>query len=159
MGDFPEELQFTHDVEDAFDPQAGADRRNGLSGEHADEVIIPPTAGDAPDAGSFHGRYETYPANVISYNEADNTYSVDENNDAASVYTFDNPDYNFRQFRSNLVIRWEYLPGSTLFLVWSQGRTSSATNGIYSYGRDMKDLFTVQPHNVFLIKLSYWLPL
>ncbi len=112
-----------------------------------------------PDAGSFHDRYETYPANVISYNEADNTYSVDENLDASSVYTFDNPNYNFRQFRSNLVIRWEYLPGSTLFLVWSQGRTSSATNGIYSYGRDMKDLFTVQPHNVFLIKLSYWLPL
>jgi hypothetical protein len=112
-----------------------------------------------PVADEFENRYALYPSNEITYNSDDNIYNVDENQDDAVDYSFDNPDFNFRQFRSNLVIRWEYLPGSTLFLVWSQGRTSSASDGNFSYGNDMKDLFTVQPHNVFLLKLSYWLPL
>jgi hypothetical protein len=63
------------------------------------------------------------------------------------------------QFRSNLVVRWEYLPGSTLYLVWSQGRTNSTSEGLFSFGNNMKDLFDIAPHNVFLIKLSYWFAL
>jgi hypothetical protein len=51
------------------------------------------------------------------------------------------------------------LPGSTLYLVWSQGITSTDTNGLFSYGTDMKNLFGVTPHNVFLIKFSYWFAL
>lgn len=112
-----------------------------------------------PVADKFENRYQVFSGNTISYNAADNQYDVDEDNDATADYHFSNPDFNFRQFRSNLVIRWEYLPGSTLFLVWSQGRTSSASNGSFTYGNDMKDLFSVKPHNVFLIKLSYWLPI
>ncbi len=79
--------------------------------------------------------------------------------DGIEDYSISNPDFNFRQFRSNLVVRWEYLPGSTLYLVWSQGRTSSDTNGMFSYGQDMKDLFQIVPHNVFLVKFSYWFSL
>ena len=43
-------------------------------------------------------------------------------------------------------------PDRHCFLVWSQGRTSSAEDGSFAYGKDMKDLFGIQPHNVFLIK-------
>ena len=111
------------------------------------------------NADRFHDRYRIFPGNEIGFSAADNNYSVDEDRDGNSDYSFDNPDFNFRQFRSNLVVRWEYLPGSTLFLVWSQGRTSSASNGSFAYGQDMKDLFGIQPHNVFLIKFSYWFSL
>ncbi len=47
--------------------------------------------------------------------------------------------------------------GSALFLVWSQGRTGFAPDGTFRFGDDVKDLFRVQPANVFLVKLSYWL--
>lgn len=110
-------------------------------------------------AGNFAGRYQNFISGEISNNSEENTYSIDENLDGISDYSFDNPDFNFRQFRSNLVVRWEYLPGSTLFLVWSQGRTNSSDMGSFSYGKDMRDLFGTQPHNVFLIKFSYWFSL
>jgi hypothetical protein len=112
-----------------------------------------------PDADAFEDRYRLYTEDEIVYSEGDNVYSVDEGADGTVDYTFDNPDFNFRQFRSNLVIRWEYLPGSTLFLVWSQGRTSNASNGLFSYGEDLNELFSIVPHNVFLLKFSYWFSL
>lgn len=69
-----------------------------------------------------------------------------------------NYDFNFRQFRSNLVLRWEYRPGSLVFLVWTQGRTGfEGGNGQFDYGSDFNDLFSVKPENVFLIKFSYLL--
>jgi len=112
-----------------------------------------------PGAVKFNDRFRIFPTSEISHNEIDNTYLIDENTDENTDYSFSSPDFNFRQFRSNLVIRWEYLPGSTLFLVWSQGRTGSTSNGSFDYGKDMKELFGVQPHNVFLIKFSYWFSL
>jgi hypothetical protein len=68
--------------------------------------------------------------------------------------------FNFKQFRSNAVVRWEYRPGSTLFLVWSQGREQDGVNpGTYALRRDAGDLFRVRPDNTFLIKTSYWFSL
>jgi hypothetical protein len=110
-------------------------------------------------ADKFSDRYHVFQANEITYDTANSTYLIDENADGTTDYAFGIPDFNFRQFRSNLVIRWEYSPGSTLFLVWSQGRTSSVSNGTFSYLNDMKDLFGVVAHNIFLIKFSYWFSL
>lgn len=112
-----------------------------------------------PDADKFNDRYHVFSPNEITYNSTENNYIIDENADGVDDYSFGNPDYNFRQFRSNLVVRWEYLPGSTIYLVWSQGRTSSGNEGVFSYGSDMKDLFHETPHNVFLVKFSYWFSL
>ncbi|HEU5217408.1 MAG TPA: DUF5916 domain-containing protein [Gemmatimonadales bacterium] len=65
---------------------------------------------------------------------------------------------DFRQFRSNLVARWEYRPGSTLFLVWTQGRDLAAPGtGPIRIGRDLDGLFGQPARNVFAVKLSYWL--
>jgi hypothetical protein len=64
--------------------------------------------------------------------------------------------FNFRQFNSNAVLRWEYLPGSTLFLVWQQGRLSNDVNGEFRPARDYRDLFRAYPDNTFLVKASYW---
>ena len=64
--------------------------------------------------------------------------------------------FNFRQFNSNAVLRWEYRPGSTLFFVWQQGRASNDTNGEFRVARDYRDLFRAHPDNTLLIKASYW---
>ena len=70
---------------------------------------------------------------------------------------FGNPDFSFRQFRSNTVLRWEYSPGSVLYFVWSQGRNHTAGTGEFDFTSDLGDLFGVTPDNVFMVKLSYWL--
>jgi hypothetical protein len=72
-------------------------------------------------------------------------------------YSFTNDNFNFLEFRSNLVLRWEYKPGSSLYLVWSQGRTESTEFGDFSFHRDVNDLFAKHPQDVFLMKLSYML--
>lgn len=62
------------------------------------------------------------------------------------------------QLRTNAVVRWEYRPGSTLFLVWTHGREDdSSTNTHQSWMRDYQDLFALHPDNTFLIKVAYWL--
>jgi hypothetical protein len=69
-------------------------------------------------------------------------------------------DFNFKQFRSNLVMRWEYRPGSTLFLVWGQGREQGNQDlGNFRGFRDYQNLFSAHPANTFLIKASYWFSL
>jgi len=68
------------------------------------------------------------------------------------------PDFNFKQFRSNAVLRWEYRPGSTLFLVWAQGRGAYAPHqGDFDFGSDFGDLFNRQADDIFMVKVSYWL--
>lgn len=66
-------------------------------------------------------------------------------------------DFNVKQFNSNVVIRWEYRPASTLFVVWQQGRSQGDRNlGLYDAPRDVRDLFASHPDNTFLVKLSWW---
>jgi hypothetical protein len=68
-----------------------------------------------------------------------------------------NNNFNFKQFRSNFVMRWEYRPGSTLFLVWGQGREQGDQDlGNFRGWRDYQNLFSAHPRNTFLIKASYW---
>lgn len=112
-----------------------------------------------PDAVEYLNRYFEYPENRYTHvldptNEVD-YYGIDDNGDGIPNLYFDNPDFNFKQFRSNLVARWEYIPGSVLFLVWTQGRTDYQVDGSFNYLRDLGDLFKVSPSDVFLIKLSH----
>lgn len=66
------------------------------------------------------------------------------------------PGFNSKQFNSNAVLRWEYRPGSALFLVWQQGRFDPRDPGSFDYGRDLRSLFDARPDNTLLVKLSYW---
>jgi hypothetical protein len=70
-----------------------------------------------------------------------------------------NPDFNDQFFNMNLVLRWEYLPGSTLFLVWSQAREGGNGNYDASWSENVSGTFDAFPSNVFLLKVSYWLGL
>ncbi len=97
-----------------------------------------------------------------NWRELSRTPRADNYADRFKPYTTqgDPGGFNFKQFRSNAVVRWEYRPGSTLFLVWSQGREQDGVNpGTYSFRRDAGDLFRVRPDNTFLIKSSYWFSL
>ena len=71
----------------------------------------------------------------------------------------DDADFNYRSFRTTNVVRWEYKPGSALFVVWQQGRQDSLAHGDFSFGRDFRGVFSAPAHNVLLVKLSYWLNL
>ena len=90
-----------------------------------------------PRAASYDDRYQPY---------ADPAVSADPGG------------FNFQQFRSNVVFRWEYRAGSTLFLVWSQGRQNSLpVEGNTSFTHDLGDLFNQRANDTFLVKVSYWL--
>ncbi len=108
---------------------------------------------------NFGERFTNYTNRQLSFtinDEGEKTYEVDENRDGTVDYSFDNPDFKVMDFNSNLVIRWEYRPGSTVFLVWSQNRNKQTEKGNYSFKNDVDNLFTeTYPHDVFLFKLSY----
>ena len=65
--------------------------------------------------------------------------------------------FNFIQLRTNAVMRWEYRPGSTLFLVWQHGRDRGRNQLMPSWQDDYRELFDLHPDNTFLIKVAYWL--
>ena len=71
-------------------------------------------------------------------------------------FGFDDPDFSFRQLRTNAVVRWEFRPGSAIFFVWSQGRTGEEEYERFDFGRDLDHLRATPATNVFLIKASYW---
>jgi hypothetical protein len=75
----------------------------------------------------------------------------------APTFEFANPDFNFRSLRGSAVFRWEYRPGSTLYLVWTQQRAHSAPVGDFDFARDREALFDARPDNIFLVKASWWL--
>ncbi|MGD0753625.1 MAG: DUF5916 domain-containing protein [Bacteroidales bacterium] len=109
-----------------------------------------------PMATRYRDRFWTYNDNQISFDT--DHYNIDENSDGKIDYTIGKNDFNVKQFLSNFVVRWEYSPGSTLFLVWSQTRSYYTDSGQMNYFNDIGNLFNKglnTPHNVFLIKFSY----
>jgi len=74
---------------------------------------------------------------------------------AAYDYT-GSPDFNYRSFRTTNVLRWEYRPGSTLFVVWQQGREEVSDRGDFRFGRDFGDVFRASGRNVFMVKMAHW---
>ncbi len=107
-----------------------------------------------PSADLLTDRYHPFTESEISY--ADETYFIDEDNSGLTDYDFEKPDFTVSEFLHNLVVRWEFLPGSTAYLVWSQTREYYTGDGLFDFGSQSKYLFTDnKPHNVFLLKFSY----
>ena len=105
-------------------------------------------------AENFTNRYHIYTSNQISLE--DNIYLVDEDVDGNVDYGFENPDFTWDEWLSNLVIRWEFLPGSTAYLVWSQTRNNYIEDGTFDAWENMNIMFTEgKPNNNFMIKFSY----
>jgi hypothetical protein len=68
-----------------------------------------------------------------------------------------NADFTVLSFRTTNVLRWEYRPGSALFVVWQQGREGFRPDSQFRFGRDYGDIFSTPASNTVLVKLSYWL--
>jgi hypothetical protein len=97
-------------------------------------------------------------AGTIAYDDSSRVYTVDPDaGGAAPAFTLDNPDFNIRSLRGNAVFRWEYRPGSALFVVWQQQRSDFVPLGDFEFGRDVGAIFRAPSTNVFLVKLSYWI--
>jgi len=112
-----------------------------------------------PRARRFADRFQRFVPGQLAYDANAERYSVAIAQGRGSDFDFNNPNFNFKELRSNAVLRWEYRPGSTLFLVWSQGRSQGDSYGDFSLGRDARDLFSTRSTNVLLVKVSYWLGL
>ncbi len=104
-----------------------------------------------PSAENYSDRFMSYSQNQLNLTD----WYIDENNDGTRDYDLYNVNYNAREYNSNLVLRWEYVPGSVVFLVWSQSRSSFSEEGKYDYFNDIEKLFSEQSHDVFLIKIQH----
>jgi hypothetical protein len=83
-------------------------------------------------------------------------YTVDPDGAGpASSFQFTDPSFTFRSLRGNVVLRWEYVPGSTLYIVWSRSSSSLVNEGTLAFGRDAPALFRGPAENIFLIKVNY----
>ncbi|MGH7447005.1 MAG: DUF5916 domain-containing protein, partial [Longimicrobiales bacterium] len=76
---------------------------------------------------------------------------------AAAPFTVPNADFTLRSLRGNAVLRWEYRPGSTIFVAWQQTRSGTGASGQFDFSRDRAALFEAPPDDVLVIKLSYWI--
>jgi len=111
-----------------------------------------------PRAAEYRQRFSTFSDQEITFDEAKNEYRVDEDGGGPD-YSFGNPDFNFRDFNSNLVLRWEFQPGSLVYLVWQQSRGEFTSHANSSVSDGLGGLFDIDPYNVFMIKVNKWFSL
>ncbi|MEJ2506018.1 MAG: DUF5916 domain-containing protein, partial [Ignavibacteriaceae bacterium] len=105
-----------------------------------------------PHADKYNDRFS-----LLNVDPNGNEYVTAENNFGTQrPVSFHNPDFNFSQFRSNLVLRWEYLPGSQIYLVWSNERTYFKNPSGRSVSDAMSSLKSAYPTSIFLLKFNYW---
>ena len=87
---------------------------------------------------------------------ADGTLHVTDGPDS---FDLANRDFNVLSFSSNVVLRWEWQPGSTLFVVWQQDRFERTLTDVRVGGGDLFGSLSAPGVNFFLVKASFWLPL
>jgi hypothetical protein len=126
------------------------------------ETYIEPFA----SSGRFHdfgelraarsGALRTYGTDGTTITRTATGYTI---TDGSTSFRLPDRDFNVRSLRSNLVLRWEWRPGSTAFLVWQQNRASSEEVGGRAGIFDIGDALTAAGNNYLAIKVSYWLPI
>jgi len=104
-----------------------------------------------PKAKNYPGRF----SNLFPVLNSNNNYEVSGNSNGVD-YTFGNPNFDFSQFRSNMVFRWEYRRGAQFYLVWSQERTAFVQPGDNVLREGLAGIKSIYPGNIFLAKLNYW---
>ncbi len=124
------------------------------AGEYFDYVEL-----TDPRAKDYDDRF-TPMGNSMWYDAENGAYVIDKGNDGEIDYSFNGyTDFNYKQLRSNLVVRWEYVTGSVVYLVWSQGFTDYERFQPFDFSRDYRTLLNTTGDNVFMIKLSHLLHL
>jgi len=79
------------------------------------------------------------------------------NDEGSSQVSFDDPNFNFKSLRGNAVLRWDYQPGASLYLVWTQSRINEEDPGEFNLTHDFSRLAFSKPDNIFMLKFTYWL--
>jgi hypothetical protein len=79
--------------------------------------------------------------------------------DGGASFFIGSEDFNFRSLRVNAVLRWEWRPGSTLFVVWQPALEDQGGVGDFRLGRDLSALFNAQANNILAVKATYWIGL
>jgi hypothetical protein len=95
---------------------------------------------------------------TIARNQETGSFAVDPDGAGpAQGFGIADQNFNFRSLRGNAVFRWEFRPGSTLFLVWQQSRQGVENIGDFSLSRDFGEVFRNPATNVLALKMTYWL--
>jgi hypothetical protein len=93
---------------------------------------------------------------TIVYDPAKAEYRIDPDGPGpAEAFYISDPDFNYKSLRGTAVLRWEFRPGSILYLVWTQNREDDANPGEFRFGRDLGDMVSASGSNVFMIKFTY----
>ena len=104
--------------------------------------------------------YNIYGENgsTISFDAENNQYIVypEGSEGEAESLTFDNPDFNYKSLRGNMVLRYEILPGSIFYFVWSHDKSNDKYPGDMDFARDFRNLWNSRANNIYMIKFSYW---
>jgi hypothetical protein len=110
------------------------------------------------EAGSFD--FLNYGEDGSTVDETDGLWTIDADGAGPSPeYVTSKPDFTYGSLRGNAVLRWEYLPGSTLFFVWTQDRQTGNGNGEFDFGNAFSDVMATQGDNIFAVKATYyWRP-
>jgi hypothetical protein len=107
-------------------------------------------------AAQYEQRFRRVGTGELTYDAASRQYTAAEGPGGFGSYTFADPDFSFRQFRSNLVARWEYKPGSSIYVVWAQGRTGYDDAWDGAFRSNWREMWRAESDNVLMVKLSYW---
>ena len=107
-----------------------------------------------PRAKEFYDRFRIYDDEIDC---VDGQCDVDLDNDGSADFSFGQPDFNFSEIRSTLVVRWEYKPGSVLFFAWQHGRNNSRSDGAFNWRDDLSDVLSTAADNTVLVKVNYWI--
>ena len=110
-------------------------------------------------ANEYEKRFHQYTDYEIALDLASNNYQIFETGYGVTDYRFSNPDFNFMEFRSNFVVRWEYKLGSTLYLVWQHSRSERNSDPDHSLGSNFGNLWDIYPTDIFMLKFNYWFSL
>ena len=92
---------------------------------------------------------------MLAYHPSTRQYAVSPG-DGGNPFTFRDPDFNFKSLRLNAIFRWEFRPGSTLYIVWTEQREDTAHPGQFVFGRDLGGVFRAPADDVLLVKIAYW---
>jgi len=112
--------------------------------------------GELAQARTFNLREYGTDGTTIARDSAGD-YTITDNG-GADTLRIGNPDFNILSFNSNAVLRWEWRRGSTLYLVWAQGRFSQAPTARHVGFDDLVSSFTAPGDNFLALKVSYWIP-
>ena len=95
--------------------------------------------------------------NEIAFDAAANEYTVTPA--GGQPFTFGNPSFDLRTLRGSAVVRWEFRPGSALYVAWNENRNDTLRDGTFRFPRDARGIVRAPSNDVFLVKVAYWLPM